>query len=197
MRDRVLDLFEENFGAMSTEDFDYGHATAVQCHIQLKAGEEEPVRLKAWPLNPEARRGEASMKIQLKEWSSAGVIEPTQSPWAFPMVGVKKKDSNQLRWCVDYRGLNKKMVYNANPIASIENNLHKLQGAKYFTTLDSATQHRDPPRVPGVYGVDHPVRTIPVRADAVWVEQCRGLLLSPDGDRLAHLAAPVRVGLPG
>ena len=78
------------------------------------------------------------MKIQLKEWSSTGVIEPTQSPWAFPMVGVKKKDSDQLRWCVDYRGMNKKMVRDAYPHASIENNLHKLQGAKYFTTLDSA-----------------------------------------------------------
>ena len=35
LRDRVLDLFEENFAAVSTGDFDYGHATAVQCHIQL------------------------------------------------------------------------------------------------------------------------------------------------------------------
>ena len=67
------------------------------------------------------------MKIQLKEWSSAGVIEPTQSLWAFPMVGVKKKDRDQLRWCVDYRGLNKKMVRDAYPLASIVNNLHKLQ----------------------------------------------------------------------
>ena len=78
------------------------------------------------------------MKTQLKEWSSAGVIEPTQSSWVFPMVGVKKKDSDQLRWCVDYRGLNKKMVRDTYPLASIKNNLHKLQGAKYFTTLDSA-----------------------------------------------------------
>ena len=54
------------------------------------------------------------------------------------MVGVKKKDSDQLRLCVDYRGLNKKMVRDAYPLASIDNNLHKLQGAKYFMTLDSA-----------------------------------------------------------
>ena len=30
------------------------------------------------------------------------------------------------------------MVRDAYPLASIENNMHKLQGAKYFTTLDSA-----------------------------------------------------------
>ena len=54
------------------------------------------------------------------------------------MVGVKKKDSDLLRWCVDYRLLNQKMVKDAYPLSSIESNLHKLQGAKYFTTLDSA-----------------------------------------------------------
>ena len=54
------------------------------------------------------------------------------------MVGVKKKDSAMLPWCVDYRLLNKRMVKDAYPLSSIENNLHKLQGAKYFTTLDSA-----------------------------------------------------------
>ena len=43
LRDMVLDLFEENFAGVSTGDFDNVHATAVQCHIQLKAGEEEPV----------------------------------------------------------------------------------------------------------------------------------------------------------
>ena len=78
------------------------------------------------------------MKEQLEEWEKAGVIEKTQSPWAFPMVGVKKKDSDRLRWCVDYRLLNQKMIKDAYPLSSIESNLHKLQGAKYFTTLDSA-----------------------------------------------------------
>jgi transposase InsO family protein len=135
LKEEILRLFEDNFEALSQHEFDYGHTTAIQCQIQLKKGEEEPVRLKARPLNPAQ---EASMQNQLQEWESSGVIEKSQSPWAFPMVGVKKKDSAMLRWCVDYRLLNKKMVKDAYPLSSIENNLHKLQGAKYFTTLDSA-----------------------------------------------------------
>ena len=135
LKAKVLRIFEDNFEALSQHEFDYGHTTAIQCHIQLKKGEEEPVRLRARPLNPAQ---EASMQTQLREWENTGVIEKSQSPWAFPMVGVKKKDSAMLRWCVDYRLLNKKMVKDAYPLSSIENNLHKLQGAKYFTTLDSA-----------------------------------------------------------
>ncbi len=78
------------------------------------------------------------MKEQLEEWEKAGVIKKTHSPWAFPMVGVKKKDSGWLRWRVDYQLLNQKMVKDAYLLSSIESNLHKLQGAKYFTMLDSA-----------------------------------------------------------
>ena len=87
----------ENWEAVSRHEFDYGHTDGIQCQIRLKPGEEEPVRLKARPLNP---RQEASMKKQLEEWEKTGVIEKTQSPWAFPMVGVKKKDSDTLRWYV-------------------------------------------------------------------------------------------------
>jgi len=83
------------------------------------------------------------MEVQLKEWEKAEVIEKTKSPWAFPMVGVKKKDSDMIRWCVDYRLLNQKMVKDAYPLSSIESNLHKLQGARYFTTLDSAGAYRN------------------------------------------------------
>jgi Reverse transcriptase (RNA-dependent DNA polymerase) len=133
LREEIVRLFMEYQDAISQHEFDYGHTTAIQCQIQLNPGEEEPVRLKARPLNPAQ---EASMKKQIEEWERSNTIEKTLSPWAFPMMGVKKKDSDSLRWCVDYR--NQKTVKDAYPLSSIENNLHKLQGIKYFTMLDSA-----------------------------------------------------------
>jgi len=96
------------------------------------------VREKCRPLNPAQ---EASLKEQLDKWVKAKVAEPSQSPWAFPMVVVKKEDSDRLRWCIDYHKLNQKMVKDAYPLSSIDGNLHKLQGAKYFSTLDSASAY--------------------------------------------------------
>jgi hypothetical protein len=132
---KVVDLFCQYGDIISRHEFDYGHTTEIQCQIQLKPGEEEPVKMKARPLNPAQ---EESLKTQLEEWEEGGIIERTQSPWAFPMVGVRKKNSEVTRWCVDYRLLNKKTVKDAYPLQSIESNLHKLQGAKIFSTLDSA-----------------------------------------------------------
>ena len=39
---------------------------------------------------------------ELREMEASGVIEPSNSEWAFPTVMVKKKDGSQC-FCVDYR----------------------------------------------------------------------------------------------
>jgi len=63
------------------------------------------------------------------------VITPCHSPWASPVVLVKKKDG-RTRFCVDYRKINEKTRKSNWPIPNIDDIMTYLGGSKYFSTLD-------------------------------------------------------------
>ena len=48
---------------------------------------------------------------------------------------LTKKDGAK-RFCVDYRKLDRKTQQDGFPLPRIDDILDKLQGAKYFTTID-------------------------------------------------------------
>ena len=77
---------------------------------------------------------EAEVQKMLKD----DVIEPSSSPWASPVVLVRKKDGS-LRYCIDYRKLNAITIKDSYPLPRIDDSLDTLRRAKYFSTLDLAS----------------------------------------------------------
>ena len=72
---------------------------------------------------------------QVQQMLASDVIQPSNSPWASPVVMVKKKDSS-LRFCVDFHQLNAATVKDAHPLPRIDDLLDALHGARWFSTLD-------------------------------------------------------------
>ena len=75
------------------------------------------------------------VKQELKQMLAEGIIEPSQSDWASPIVLVRKKDSS-IRLCVDYRKLNAQTRMDAYPMPRIEDILDWVGKAKFISTVD-------------------------------------------------------------
>lgn len=67
-----------------------------------------------------------------------GIVQPSSSSYASPVVLVRKK-TGDYRLCIDYRALNKKTVRENYPMPLIDDQLDVLAGHQYYTTLDLAS----------------------------------------------------------
>ena len=74
----------------------------------------------------------------VEEMMQQGVVVLSASPWASPVVLVRKKDGG-MRFCVDYRKLNRATKLDEYPLPRIDDTLDMLSGAQHFTTLDLAS----------------------------------------------------------
>lgn len=107
-----------------------GCTDAVEHKIKVEGS--EPIKLRSYPVSPKIQ---SYIDEELDKMLKEGVIEPSSSPWSFPVVMVRKKD-NSYRFCVDYRKLNKITKKDAYPLPVISSILDKLRMTKYLSALD-------------------------------------------------------------
>ena len=142
-RQKITELLEKNADLFAKNDSELGRTHLVTAHIDT--GDHPPIKQNPYRL-PFLQRKlvEEHVDKMLKD----GIIEPSQSPWASPIVIVDKKDGTK-RFCVDYRALNKVTVKNSHPLPRIDDILASLDGAKYFTCLDLRSGYWQIPVDPG------------------------------------------------
>lgn len=78
------------------------------------------------------------VKDHIQKLLEDDIVQESHSPYASPVVIVRKKDGS-MRLCVDYRRLNAKTVRDVFPLPRIEESLDAVGNAKWFSTLDLAS----------------------------------------------------------
>jgi hypothetical protein len=86
---------------------------------------------------------QAEVDTQIQQMLEEKVIQPSQIPWNFPIIIVPKKQdaSGKRKWriCVGFRKLNDVTIGDSFPLPNIQDILHTLGRARYFSALDYAS----------------------------------------------------------
>ena len=132
-RDQMVAMLLKYHNTFALDESELGMTHCTQHRIET--GDSAPIR-------QYARRIPYSMRSQVasltEDMLRREVIRPSTSPWASPIVLVKKRDGTY-RFCVDYRRLNAVTKSDTFPLPRIDDYLDVLAGAQYFTTLDLAS----------------------------------------------------------
>ena len=114
----------------ATDNLDLGRCDWVKHQIDTQGNlpfKQNPYRI------PLSQRPVVEKHIH--DMLQQGVIRPSMSPWASPIVLVQKKDGS-IRFCVDWRKLNSLTKKDTYPLPKIVDILDSLGGAVYFSTMD-------------------------------------------------------------
>ena len=103
----------------------------VKFNINLLPGAQVP----ASPVHKLAPALVDNLRKMLQELLHNGLIVPTSSPFAAPLLMVKKPDGSY-RLCIDYRKLNAVTIKDRYPLPNPSMIFDRLSGCQFFSKLD-------------------------------------------------------------
>ena len=105
--------------------------TNVAAH-DIDVGDARPIKSSPYRIHP----GQVlEVREELRRMEDQGIIEPATSEWCSPVTLVKKRDGS-LRFCVDYRKVNKVTRKDTFPLPRVEDCVESIGNAKFITKID-------------------------------------------------------------
>ena len=125
----IRNVLEKNENIFAEKLNELGRTNIVQHEVRTTG---EPFALKHYKTPITLR---PLVKEHIKDMLKHQIIRPSNGPYRSPVVMVKKK-TGDLRFCIDYRRLNKQTIKDKYPLPHIDDTLDFLYGAKFFSTID-------------------------------------------------------------
>ena len=127
---RFKNLFSRYRDVFAFSDNQLGRTSLVQHTIDT--GDAMPIKQRPYRTTPENKQ---EIDRQVDDMLQRGIIQESVSPWSSPVVLVKKKDG-EMRFCIDFRSVNKITKKDSFPMPLVADTLDALSGTQYFSTLD-------------------------------------------------------------
>ncbi|XP_075454672.1 uncharacterized protein LOC142493868 [Ascaphus truei] len=141
-RKRLQDELHDRRGVFSTGDMDVGCSRSA--HHTIRLSDATPFRERSRRL---ASKDADEVRGLIDEMKTAGIVRESRSPYASPIVVVRKKNGT-VRLCVDYRTLNNRTIPDQYTLPRIEDLLNALTGSKWFSVLDLRSGYYQVPMGP-------------------------------------------------
>ena len=132
-RQRLIQLLVQHKNVLSLDKFDIGLTEEIK--VRIDTGNQDPVKQPAYKSNLKQKR---IIETELNQLVKHGIVEASSSPWSSPVVLIKKKD-NTLRFCIDFRKINKITKKDAYPLPRIDEIIESIGNSRYFSTIDLAS----------------------------------------------------------
>jgi len=129
-KDMLKELISTYANVFAKNKEEIGCVNLIKVGIDVQG--HPPIRVKPYRVSPHERD---IIKVEVEKMLKAGVIKPSTSAWASPVVLVPKPDGS-IRFAIDYRRLNSVTRREVYPMPNIQDFLDALKGNKYFTIAD-------------------------------------------------------------
>ena len=129
-KEGVFEMLSRYDHIMGSNEYDMGCTGTIKHTIDVQGSP---------PIKQTYRRFPQPLKREIDEEIAKllekGIIEPSFSPWAAPLVPVRKK-SGVLRLCIDFRALNAVTRKDSFPLPNLADAVGQFIDNKYFSSLD-------------------------------------------------------------